>query len=131
MKKWVLVALIAVGLAGCANKPIYNVDNHPIPIAAQKLPLDRIESLIIQAGQSRNWKFQRSGVGHLIATQTEPKFSATVDIYFTQTNYRIIHNSTVGFKEQNGTVHPHYNSWIQYLERDIETYLANANLTAG
>ena len=102
-----------------------------MPISAQKLPLDKIETVIIQAGQSRNWKFQRSAPGHLIATQVDPKFSATVDVYFTQQNYRIIHNSTIGLKEQNGTVHSHYNFWVRNLEHDIETYLGNAAMLAN
>jgi hypothetical protein len=131
MKKFLVLALAVGLLAACANQPIYDVSNHPVPIAAQKLPLDRIEALIIQAGQSRNWKFQRADVGHLIATQTDPKFSATVDVYFDRNNYRIIHKATTGLKEKNGTIHPHYNSWIRYLERDIDTYLTNASVTTG
>lgn len=131
MKKRILMALIVGVLAGCANQPIYDVNNHPIPVAAQNLPLDRIETVIIQAGQSRTWKLQRVGIGHLIATQVGPKYSATVDIYFDQKNYRIIHNSTTGMKEQNGTVHSHYNFWIRNLEHDIEAYLVNASIVAG
>ncbi len=131
MKKWFFMVLIAGVLTACANQPIYNVDNHSVPFSAQKLPLEKIEMVIIQAGQSRSWKFQRAGTGHLIATQVDPKFSATVDVYFTQQNYRIIHNSTTGLKEQNGTVHSHYNFWVRNLEHDIETYLNNAGTLAN
>jgi hypothetical protein len=131
MKKWFAFAFVAAVLVGCANQPIYDVQNHPIPVTAQTMPLDRIEAVIVQAGQSRGWKFQRAGAGHLIAVQTDPKFSATIDIYFDQNNYRIIHKETTGMKEKDGTIHPHYNSWVRYLERDIETYLANASVISG
>jgi hypothetical protein len=131
MKRLVVLGLLAGLLVGCASQPIYNVQNHPIPVVAQKLPLDRIETVIIQAGQSRNWKFQRAGEGHLIAVQDDPKYSATVDIYFDHRSYRIIKNSTTGMKEKDGTIHPHYNFWIRNLEHDIDTYLANASLTSG
>ena len=131
MRRFIVLALLAGVLVGCANQPIYDVQYHPIPLAAQKMPLERIETVIIQAGQSRNWKFQRAGTGHLIAVQTDPKYSATVDVYFDQNSYRIIKSSTTGMKEKEGTVHPHYNFWIRNLERDIETYLANASVIAG
>lgn len=131
MKKLIAFGLLAGLLVGCANKPIYNVQDHPIPVAAQQLPLDRIEAVIVKAGQSRHWKFEHAGEGHLIATQVEPKHSATVDIYFNQRNFRIIHQATTGLKEKDGTVHRTYNRWIHNLETDIETYLANATLISG
>ena len=131
MKRLFVLAVCALVLAACANKPIYQVENHPVPLAAQKLPLDRIESLIVQAGGTRNWKFERATPGHLIATQAQPKYSATVDIYFDQRAYRIVKNATTGMKEKDGMINQHYNLWIRNLEQDIDTHLANAGLTAG
>lgn len=131
MKNILVLAFVAGVLVGCANQPIYDVQNHPIPATAQKMPLERIETVIIQAGQSRNWKFQRAGTGHLVGVQTDPKFSATVDVYFDQNSYRIIKKSTTGMKEKDGTVHPHYNFWVRNLEHDIETYLVNASVISG
>ncbi len=127
--RFIAIALLALMVAGCRGQPIYNVTNHPIPSAAQAFPLPRIEALIIEAGQSRGWKFDRREAGHLIATETEPKYSATVDIYFDQKNFRIMHKSTIGLKERaDGTIHSHYNMWILNLERDIEVRLTNATL---
>jgi hypothetical protein len=127
----VRIPLIAVTLllAACANEPIYNVPTHMVPGSAQALPPERIEAAIIDAGQSRGWKFERTAPGLLRAKQVQPKYSAVVDISFNARSYSIKHISSSGMNEEGGTVHPHYNMWIRNLERDIDTWLANAPLT--
>ena len=122
-----LLALVFL-VAGCSSKPIYNPENRMIPISAQQFSIERIESLIVQAGQTRNWKFTREATGHLSAAQTHPKYSAVVDIYFDQKTYRIVYRSSVGFEAKNGMIHSHYNFWIRNLESDINTRLSNAAL---
>ena len=126
--KRILALLVAVGiLAGCSStRPIYNVDDHPIPAAAQDLPLDRIGALITEAGQKRNWAFQKAGAGHLVATQAEAGYIAVVDIYFDQKSYRIQKKSTTGLSDANGMIDRHYNNWVHYLENDIQAQLAKA-----
>ncbi|MDR3439075.1 hypothetical protein [Telmatospirillum sp.] len=127
--KRLLVLCLAVFLAACGQKPIYNVDR-PMPQAAQSLPLDGIERLIVEAGQTRGWKFDRIDAGHLTATQSQAKYSAIVDIYFDQKSWRIDYRSSVGLKADNGEIHDHYNFWIRNLEHDIDSRLSNAWLPA-
>src|SRR5689334_1571257 len=125
MKRIFLFAFAALVLGACAYKsqPVYDV-NKPLP--AQSLSLDRIESLIVEAGTPLNWKFQRAGAGHLIATQQQPKFAATVDIYFDEKNYKIVKNTTTGLNDRGSTIHSHYNTWIHNLENSIDGKLASA-----
>lgn len=121
--------LVALAAASCANAPIYNVDRHPVPVAAQRMSLAEIEKTIIEAGASRGWRFDRLGPGSLRATQRDPKgFEAIVDVKFDQTSYSITKNSTFRLREKDGTVHPHYNLWIRNLEKDIEDRLYAAGL---
>lgn len=127
MKKYVL-AVLALLLVGCAGKPILNVENRPIPTAAQQLSLDRIEQEIISAGQARSWQMHREGPGHLVATQVREKYNASVDIRFDQRVYSITHRSSSGMREKDGTIHKRYNFWIGNLQRDIDTRLINATL---
>jgi hypothetical protein len=124
----ILALLVAtLILAGCMpNQPLYNVDNHPIPAAAQDLPVDHIGALIIEAGQKRHWTFEQAGTGHLVATQADPKYTAVVDIYFDQKSYRITKKSTTGFSDRNGWISRRYNNWVHYLEGDIDERLSNA-----
>jgi hypothetical protein len=125
MKKFVFAALAVLLLAGCVTKPIQNVENHPIPTGTQPLSLDKIESLIIAAGYPRGWQFKREAPGHLVASQVQPKFSATVDIRFDQHAYSITHRSSTGLREEDGMIHTRYNHWIQILQRDIDQRLIN------
>jgi hypothetical protein len=131
MRKFGVLVLLAMFVAACSNQPIYNVEDRAIPATAQQLPLDRIETIIVEAGQSRGWKFNRQGPGHLVASQVQPKFSATVDITFDQRSYRIVYRSSTGFRERpDGTIHEHYNFWIRNLQNDIDTRLANASFAS-
>lgn len=126
LKKAGILVAILIALSACGMKPIYNTGEKVIPLSAQQLPLERIENLIILAGQSRGWKFTREGAGHLSAAQEQPKYSAVVDIRFDQKSYRITYRRSVGFSEKSGMIHEHYNFWIRNLESDINARLANA-----
>lgn len=130
MKKYVFVVL-ALLLVGCATKAIVNVENSPVPPAAQQMPLDRIEREIIAAGQARSWQMHREGPGHLVATQTRAKYNASIDIRFDQRAYSITHRSSSGMREKDGSIHPRYNFWITNLQRDIDAHLANAALVSN
>ena len=128
MKKGAVVCLaLLVGACSYKHQPIYNV-NDPLPSAAQPLPLEKIEKLIVEAGQTRGWRFQHVDAGHLVATQMGEKQSAVVDIYFDQKNWRIQYQSSTGMRAENGTIHDHYNFWIRNLEHDINTRLTNAGV---
>ncbi len=124
----VLIALV-VGACAYKHQPIYNVDRS-MPAGAATLPMGRIEEVIVSAGQIHNWKFQHIDTGHLIATQSDVKHSAEVDILFDQKSWRIIHRSTTGMADEGGTIHSHYNVWIRNLEKDIDTRLTNVALIA-
>jgi hypothetical protein len=125
----VFLLVLTLALSSCARQAVYNVDNRPMPVSVQKLPMERIETLIIEAGQSRQWVFDKAGPGHLVASQTAPKYAASVDVFFDQQTYRISYRTSRGLEEKNGTIHPHYNFWVRNLDKDIETRLANAALT--
>ncbi|HLN22766.1 MAG TPA: hypothetical protein VK558_02155 [Patescibacteria group bacterium] len=127
MRKFVIIALAAIALAACQTQPIYQPD-HAVPPQAQSLPLERIEALIVEAGQTRRWTFVHVGPGHLVATQQEPKYSADVDIFFSRDSYRLAYKSSNGLEEKDGVIHQHYNMWVRYLESDINLRLSNAPL---
>jgi hypothetical protein len=126
MNRVFALMVAALVLAGCSTRPVYNVEDHPIPTAARNLPVDRIGALIVDAGHQRHWTFEEAGTGHLVATQKNGKTTAVVDIYFDQTSYRILKKSTSGLSDENGMINRHYNSWIHYLEDDIDERLRNA-----
>jgi len=130
MKRFIVLLVAAMLVSSCAyrHQPVYDV-NKPLPQAAQSLPLNEIERLIVAGGTFYQCQFQRAGDGHLVATQSQPKYSAIVDIYFTNLNYKITKQSTVGLADQGATIHSHYNVWIRNLEKSIDAQLANRPLT--
>ncbi len=125
--KRVIVLALGLLLAACTTgHPIYSPTDHPIPLTAQEFSLERIETLIVEAGQARKWTFTREGTGHLSAAQTRQSYSAVVDIFFDQRTYSIKYRSSVGLDAKDGTIHQHYNLWIGNLESDIYKHLARA-----
>lgn len=129
MKRLVMMVLVALAIGSCARRaqPIYNVDK-AFPPSAQSLSSAQIEGMIIEVGTLYHWQLRRDGVGHLIAVQSQPKFSATVDIYFDNQGYKITKQTTVGLRDTGTTIHDHYNFWIRNLESGIDAKLANQPL---
>lgn len=121
--------LLAAPATGWADL-IYNVKDHPVPPGAQKLSLENIERNIMIAGGLRHWRCEPLGPGQLRATQDSHGLEAVVDIAFTQQAYSITIVSTVGLRQNDGQIHPHYNFWIRNLEKDIEDRLYLAGLDA-
>jgi hypothetical protein len=131
MKRLVMVVLAALMITSCAyrEQPIYNVDK-AFPASAQNLSPAQIETTIIEAGTLYQWQMRRAGDGHLVAVQSQPKFSATVDIYFDRQGYKILKQATMGLRDTGTTIHSHYNVWIRNLEHGIDARLAAQPLTS-
>jgi hypothetical protein len=109
-------------LGGCAYRyePIYNVDR-AMPPGAEHLPQDQIRDIIVTAGKQLEWNMTPIAPDHLEASQSAPKYSAIVDIYYTPTRLKIVIKSTTGFLQTSTTIHDHYNFWIRNLESRIIT----------
>lgn len=123
MKRFAFVVLAALAITACKGHLVHNPKN-TIPASAQGMPLNQIETAIIDAGQFRGWRMERVADGHLVATQRHPKFEAVVDIRFDQQTYEIRHKSSIGLSEQGGTIHSRYNNWVRHLEQDIDQRLS-------
>jgi hypothetical protein len=124
MKRFLFVVIAAIAIAACQSEPIYN-PKRSIPLSAQNLGMDRIERAIIEGGQQRGWVFERAAPGHLVASQSQMKYDAVVDIRFDTQTYEIMYRSSRGMREQPGTIHAHYNFWIRNLQSDIDGRLNN------
>ena len=124
MKKRVILGLMLV-LAGCAYKhqPIYNPAD-AMPYNAQSASAERIQVAITEAGRILHWQVDPAGPGHMVATQAQEKFSATVDIFFDQKSWRIAYKDSSGLLAEGDKIHSHYNVWVRNLEREIDSRLA-------
>ncbi len=128
-----LLSWALVGLQACAARiePIYNVENHPLPAAAQRLSLDDIGRDIIIAGTPRHWRFEPLGPGQMKATYDNGKHAATVKLTYTQKAYSITLVSTYNLLQEGDGVHRTYNHWVRNLEKDIEDRFQLVSLGAA
>lgn len=128
----VLLALTLFTTAACAGRiePIYNVKDHPIPAAAQKLSVQDIGRNIMIAGAGRRWQFEQTAPDKLQAKYDNGKHAAVIDIAYSKTAYSITLVSTVNLHQKGDEVHRQYNFWIRNLEKDIDSRLSIAGIDA-
>lgn len=117
--------LLLLGASACASRvePIYNVVNHPVSSAAQRLPLQEIGHVIATAAADYHWSVVRSGPGQLRATYERGSHEAVIAISYSKSAYSINLVSSEDLKQHDGEIHRKYNEWIHNLERAIEERL--------
>lgn len=125
-----VTALFSVGACASRVAPIYNVANHPISAAAQKLPQHSIEQAIIDAALSYHWHIDSSAPGKIGASYERNGHEAAIAISYSQTAYSITLVHSSGLLQEDGEIHHNYNRWIRNLEKGIEDRLAAATMSA-
>ncbi len=118
---YALVAIFIVGgVTGCSKKaPVYNVERHAMPIAAQSMTNEEIGQRISQVVLRRGWSCHQISTNKLSCSVKRRVHTANVEIDYSQTNFSIIHVSTANLGDQNGRIHRKYNKWIKLMEKDI------------
>lgn len=124
--KVVLVVAMSLLLGGCFQRyrPITEVDR-AMPPVVEHLSADRTRDVIITAGRQLDWIMTPIKPGHMEAVQRAPKFSATVDIYYTSTRLQIRLQASHNLFQTATTIHAHYNLWVRNLEAAIITDLSH------
>ena len=120
------VAIFVLIAASCAGKPIYNVDGHHFPVAAQSMPISKIRAAIIEAAEARDWQVKPIGEGHLEAVYVRNTHKAVVDILYDRQTYSIHYKSSENLKAQDGTIHRNYNRWVNNLDEEIQKKVSSA-----
>src|SRR3546814_14897366 len=70
-----------IAISGCNRiQPIYTVDQHPVPAAAQQLPAATLEKTIVEAVYARGWTVEQVEPGLLRATEKWREHAAAVTI---------------------------------------------------
>ena len=127
--------LIAVVATGCARvRPIYQVENHPIPQLATPLTLQQIEARIIGVGHLKNWRISKLKSGRLQGFISWRKHSAIVTIQYDQRFFSIRYKSSQKLYAGKATgddpyagefvIHRNYSRRVRELETAIELALA-------
>ena len=126
------LALLAGGvalLAAWQNPPIYNVDKVQFTLPPTVTIAD-VERAIVSAGSVRGWTMIPVAPGRVLATHTRSGHTATIDIVFDTHEYSIQYVSSALLQaKEDGTIHPTYNRWIQFLQNDIDNNLRTLGMT--
>jgi hypothetical protein len=137
---FVRIAAVTValgGLAACGSAPIYEVTNHNMPPAAERLTQEEIDSLVIQEAHERGWRLEQIGPGHIKAIlesghqrESGPQ-RAVAEIRANKQNLNIKYLESTNLNERNGKIDRSYNRWIRILQRDIVEAVAAVGAVKG
>ena len=125
MKKIVKITLSALLTAlvvtGCGTAA--QIKDVPAQSVTSKISQKDVYKSIIRAGMSRGWDMKKISSGLVEATYAKRKFTVTVSINYTATNYTISYKSSQGLKynEEKKTIHRNYNSWVNNLKNQINS----------
>ncbi len=125
LKKLLIIAIslsVAV-LAGCRSENVYNVEDATIVASVDKLSAKDVRKAIIRAGAGLGWAIKDNGAGKLIGTLSLRKHLAVVDIDYSTKSYSIHYKDSQELGYDGTTIHKNYNSWVQNLQRAIQTEL--------
>src|SRR5690348_16399721 len=120
-----LILSAAIVVSACSRtQPVYNVIDHPIPAATQRLPLDQIGQTIMQAGRQRHWRMDPAGPGQITGVLDDHGREAVISITYSQQAYNITLAGSTNLRQEGDEVHKRYNRWIRLLEGAIDDRLA-------
>jgi hypothetical protein len=115
------LALSAALLAGCKTAPIYEVTAAPIPApAGRTLSMADVEKAVVRGGMRAGWQVSPEAPGRATARYTQGAHTTTVGIDYDTRAYSIKMRET-SVRNDGATVHRAYNTWVQGLERSINT----------
>ena len=120
-----LVLLVAVFLvlAGCRNKPVYNVEQSPVITTVQNLSQSDIARAIKRAGGTLGWVMKDASESEIIGVLNLRKHMAKVSIRYTAEFYSIKYLDSVELGYDGSTIHNNYNGWIKNLDNGIQVQL--------
>jgi hypothetical protein len=116
--------LLAVALCACERvQPIYNVQNHMMPISARALTSEQVTRIITEAAQSNGWSTVQIGPREMRATQKWRDHSASVIITHDDQSFSIRYDGATNLLRTSAGIHRAYNARVQVLEAAIERRL--------
>jgi hypothetical protein len=125
-----ILGTVIVASACSRTCPVYNVQDHPIPAAIQRLPLDQTGQTIMQVGRLRHWRMDPAGPGQITGVVDDRGHEAVINITYSQQAYSITLAGSTNLRQEGDEVHKKYNKWIRQLERSIDDRLNVAGYSA-
>ena len=121
-----MIGAVIMASACSRTRPVYNVIDHPIPAATQRLPLDQIGQTIMQAGRRHHWRMDPAGPGQITGVLDDHGHEAVINITYSLQAYSITLAGSTNLRQEGGEIHKGYNRSIRLLEDAIDDRLAMA-----
>ena len=119
--------VILVVLTGCSRtQPVYNVTDHSLPEAAQKLSLEQIGDAIVAGHKSPGWSLTKVKEGVIDGEYKHRHHFAEIVVKYNKRNYSIIYSGSRNLLSDGTKVHKSYNRWVKKLDDDIWQSIARA-----
>lgn len=123
----ILVLSALTALSGCRTNPIQNVNDQTIVMNKADATEADVKQAIINAGASLGWIMKANQPGHILGILRIRAHEAQVDIDYNTKNYSIKYKDSINLKyDASGevpTIHSNYTSWVQNLDRAIQSQL--------
>lgn len=123
---------IAASLPAMARTPVPVIDPAPVSFVTQPPPdAAAFRAILLKAAAAHDWAIQGAkGDTYTLQLVVRNKHTATVDVKYTEQGYSITYASStnLNFTEKGGArlIHPHYNTWVEALNRAIQLELSKA-----
>ena len=126
-KLFFIMILGLMAFAGCQTtapkkNQVQNVEHKNIVLNDEKT----LSKAIIKGAVRRKWVITETSEGVIIAELNIRSHWVKVEILYGKDYYAILYKDSknLGYKAKKQTIHPNYNRWIKYLERSINTAIA-------
>lgn len=105
---------------GCAMKaPIETIDTN-IEKISNNLSFRQIERSIYKAATELGWRLYKNEDGYIVGHYYTPRYTASIDIKYTQDSYSISYNQSENLKHDGEQILSLYNTWIKELDKKIQ-----------
>jgi len=119
------VFLLISGAHARSSVPAINHENLPTVSAIGKsVTSDQVKQAIVLAATSKGWTTSLDQSGAIVATLiVRNKHTIVVTIPFAEDKFSVLYRDSSNMNYSNGTIHPHYNSWVESLLSGIRSEL--------
>jgi len=126
----ILILTVILFLGGCGRvSTVQNIDNSSY--LQKNIKLSKMESAIKIGAAKKGWQTKKIKKG-LIEASIMPrgKHLVVVDINYTSKGYKITYKDSknMNYDPATNAIHPNYNKWVNYLQRNINYELENIGM---
>ncbi len=122
--KGLLIAFVAIGLAGCAEPPIVTITGATTELGQRPPTMAHVERAILRAGALLDWRMEARGPGLIVGTLTSGTRTAVVEVRYDTRRYEITYVDTTD-EDDDTDIRRDNDDHARELEKGIRAQLLN------